>query len=462
MIAKQIQAVETQRGALITRMETLVNAAEETARALTTEEQTEFDGIRTQIGDCDARLRNLRETESLVATRALPVQPHETDEETRAPAAHTSRKSSKGPALLRGGFLARAAICKYHAEKGSMSAIDAAEYVLRDPEFAAILRAAQSAADTKTTGWAAELIQQQQQDFIELLRPRSVYARIQAAVTVNFAETNSIRIPRQTTGTPGAFVGEGGAIPVKQGAFDSVVLSPKKMGVITAVTEELLARSTPSVETILRDSMLQDTAIVLDRQFLSAVAGVTNVSPSGLFHTDNAPAPITPSANVDLAAAAQEDINAIMAAMYTGEVPLTNPVWLMHPLTELKLMSFKSATGAYYWREELLGGTLNKFPVMTTTLMDVALNGGGASDIDDLALVDQSQLAKGMGMGPEISLSREATVHMESAPATDIGGAATPVSSFWQRQMVGLRLTAEAEWKTRHKVGVQWITDIKW
>src|SRR5262245_65768647 len=84
MIAKQIQAVETQRGALITRMETLVNAAEETARALTTEEQTEFDGIRTQIGDCDARLRNLRETESLVATRALPVQPHETDEETRS------------------------------------------------------------------------------------------------------------------------------------------------------------------------------------------------------------------------------------------------------------------------------------------------------------------------------------------------------------------------------------------
>ena len=44
-----------------------------------------------------------------------------------------------------------------------------------------------------------------------LSRPQSVFANFPAGSSFTFDGTASIRIPRQTTGTPGAFVGEGGA-----------------------------------------------------------------------------------------------------------------------------------------------------------------------------------------------------------------------------------------------------------
>jgi len=256
-------------------------------------------------------------------------------------------------------------------------------------------------------------------------------------------------------------VAEGAAIPVAAGAFDSIVLSPHKMGVITVATAEILQRSTPSLETILRDSMLRDTGTVLDRQFLSTklAAGAAR---SGLFSTDNAPAALAASATGSAVDDAIADISNIMNAHFSALSPLANGVWLMHPQTKMKLMNLRNAVGSFYFRDEIKGGSLMTYPILDSTSMDVTGNSGGASAINDLALVDASMLSKGNGMSPTINMSDTASVHMESVPNADIGGAATPVRSLWQTDSVGLRLTYEIDFKMRHKQSVQWVDAITW
>jgi hypothetical protein len=51
---------------------------------------------------------------------------------------------------------------------------------------------------------------------------------------------------------------------VWQGTFTSVTLTPKKLGVITTMTRQAANYSTPAPEGIVRDGILQDTAVALD------------------------------------------------------------------------------------------------------------------------------------------------------------------------------------------------------
>jgi HK97 family phage major capsid protein len=280
---------------------------------------------------------------------------------------------------------------------------------------------------------------------------------------VNFDSTNSIKIPKMTTGTPGGWVSEEGAIPVKEGAFTSITLTPSKLGVITVATREVLARSTPALETILRDSMLRDTAITLDRKFLSNVAAGSG-APSGLFHTDNAPAAITASNTSNAADDAIADLTAMQTAMFTANVPMNNLVWLMHSSKKLALMALRAATGTFYFRDELINGQLFGAPVLDSAVFDFGVNNGGATNIKTVALVDASLLVKGEGLAPTIRMSEEATLHMETAPSADLGGAGdpTPVRSLFQTDCVALRLLWETTWRMRHTVGVQYVSDVNW
>ena len=109
-------------------------------------------------------------------------------------------------------------------------------------------RAASAPAMTTVAGWAAELVQQVYTDLMALLMPKSVYPRLAAkGLTLSFGRAGKIIVPARSR-TPtlaGSFVGEGMAIPVRQGAFTSQQYTPKKMAVITVWTKEMDEHSIP-------------------------------------------------------------------------------------------------------------------------------------------------------------------------------------------------------------------------
>jgi HK97 family phage major capsid protein len=475
IFAKQLEAARKKKADLIKVLENIVSKAEEEDRSLTEDESKAFDETKGKIQELDARIQQLESAQAVIGERAVPVTPREEDD-TAPPASDPDQMPSKGNdssagrgpliqrgkrKLVKGAFFARQAHLLYLAGGNPRVAADIAERDFGDKEMAMVLRAAQSGADSATSAWAGTLVQQEIQDFIDLLRPLSVFSRIPAGTTITFDSTNSIRIPKATTGTPGGFVAEGGAIPVKQGAFSSITLTPSKLGVITVATREVLARSTPALETLLRDMMLRDTAITLDRRFFSTLAA-TSAAPSGLLHTDNAPAAITASNTSNAADDAIADIKAMMSAMFAASVPMQNLVWLMHPSKKLDLMALRSATGAFYFRDELVNGTLQGIPVIDSSVLDKGLNDGGTSNIKTIALVDASMLVKGNGLAPTIALSTDATLHMDDAPNSDILVPTSGGKSLFQTDATALRLTWETTWRMRHTVAVQYINNVNW
>lgn len=464
-LSEQIKAAQDKRKAAIDAMEAMTVTLGEEGRSFSPDEQKSWDGHANIVKELDATIARFVELEASLAKSAKPAgtetEQRTVDTESGLPVGGTGPVIRLARPKVKGAFFARYAHALYKAGGNQMLAAQYASQEMGDKELGTLIKAAVNEATSSASGWAAELLQQEARDFIDLLRAASVYAAFPSGSTFTFDSTNSIRIPRQTTGTPGSFIAEGGAVPVAAGAFDSITLSPHKLGVITVATAEVLSRSTPALETILRDSMLRDTGTVLDRKFLSDAAAA-GAAPAGLFHTSNAAAPIAPSATGTAVDDAIADITNIMNAHFAANSPLTNAVWMMHPQTKMKLMNLRNAVGAFYYRDEIRNGTLMGYPIMTSTLMDVTGNGGGSSAINDLALIDASMLSKANGMSPTISMSDTASVHMESAPNSDIGGAATPVRSLWQTDSVGLRLTYEVDYKMRHTASVQWVNAITW
>ena len=131
-----------------------------------------------------------------------------------------------------------------------------------------------------------ELAQTIYADFMALLMPNErLSAARQLGLALSFGRAGRIIIPTRSR-TPtiaGSFVGEGQPIPVRQGAFTSQTLTPKKMAVITVWTREIDEHSIPAIEGLLRQAVQEDTAVALDSILLDTNPATT-VRPAGLFN----------------------------------------------------------------------------------------------------------------------------------------------------------------------------------
>jgi hypothetical protein len=84
------------------------------------------------------------------------------------------------------------------------------------------------------------------------------------------------------------------------------------------------------------------------------------------------------------------------------------------------------------------GGVLENFPVLTSNNI--------AGDKIILVIPDEIYLSE--DAGPQIDISTEASIIMDSAPAGTSGQAAQPVSMF-QNNMVALRIGQFINWQAR-------------
>ena len=159
--------------------------------------------------------------------------------------------------------------------------------------------------------------------------PKSVYPRLSAAgLSLTFGRNGKIIIPTRSR-TPtiaGSFVGEGLPIPVRQGAFTSQTLTPKKMAVITTWTREIDEHSVPAIEGLLRDAIQKDTAVSLDSVLLDA--NPATVDPAR--RNSQRRCGLTPTAGGGFNALVG-DIKQLTGALLTGTAGnVRNPVWLMN------------------------------------------------------------------------------------------------------------------------------------
>jgi len=319
-------------------------------------------------------------------------------------------------------------------------------------------KAATAVAMTSVTGWAAELAQQVYGDFLQLLAPSAVMPALAAkGLALTFGRAGKIVIPARsaTPSLAGSFVGEGAPIPVRQGAFTTVSLVPKKLGVITTFTREINEHSIPAIEGILRDSVAQDTSVAIDTVLLDANPA-TAIRPSGL---RNGVSGLTPTAGGGYAAFIG-DLKALAGALLTATAGhVRAPVIIMNPQQALSISLMQPANAAaplFPFSDEIANGRLRNFAVITS----------GNVPLTMVIALDAADFVTAGDEAPRFEVSDQATLHLEDTSPQDITGGtpspAVPVKSMFQTDSLALRLVWPLNWALRRTGMVAWVTGVTW
>jgi hypothetical protein len=332
--------------------------------------------------------------------------------------------------------------------------------------YGVVGKAAQNPAMTTVQGWAAELVRESYQAFMDALGPESVVPRIPMQ-SYEFDGYGKIHIPSRATTYPSdpnlsaAFRAEGAPIRVGGSQTTSKYLTPKSMGVIGTFTRELLKRSTPNIENAIRQWMLEDTAVALDVTFLDAVAGDA-IRPAGILN--GVAAGDTHASSGNTAQNITTDIMVMLNGLSAHHLG-RRPVWIMNQAYAWALTFSRTATGdpAFPGMNTSGNGSLAGIPVIASTTVPA----------DKVVLADAAELAFAGG-APTFEGSTEATIHEDSgAPNANMvtgatvlpinsGTPATPVRSLFQTHSAALKAVWEIDWTVVRPGAVQVLTGVAW
>lgn len=315
---------------------------------------------------------------------------------------------------------------------------------------AIVARADQTIGTTGVAGWAAELMQTSYQGFTDALRGRSIYPELRArSMSLNFDSSKTAYVPGLTAGgANGGFFSEGSPMRVGRITTNSFTMTRRKMGVIVPFSREAAEQSTPSLENLVREAILGDTAAILDSALLDATASST-IRPAGLL---NGVAAVATGYGGGDHVAVMADFKALLTPFNNANAS-DNIVVIMNPAQGLAIDFMIGPDGA-------LGDWFARARARFTFIESTYATAGR------LIAVRVPDLVTAMGDAPRFEMSNTATIHMEDATPLEIVSAtptvADPVRSFFQTDTLGIRMVMDVAWAMRRAGMVQWIDGTSW
>lgn len=346
--------------------------------------------------------------------------------------------------------------CLLQAHIRRVSPVEIAKAVFKDePEIEVLVRAATSPATTTDAAWAAPLVRETWGEFLDLIRDISVYPRL-PGLRLDFDRYGKINLPKEAGGDTdlaGDFVEEGKPIPVKEGAYGTVDLMPKKLAIISTFTREIADHSQPAIQGLVQNKMLRDTAKTLDVKYLDAVAR-TAVRPAGMQDTTETGADNINAASGVTVAAIIADTSAMVGRMMAAMAG-NSAVWVMNPLRVLGLRNAQdAASGQFVFRAEIAAGTFMGYPVIASQNVPAAL----------VELQSDESVAYGNDFAPTIEVSDQATIVFDDTAPDDVlpDTNTHPAKSMFQMDGVAVKMRAGLDWRIVRQGGVQMLTGAAW
>lgn len=437
-ITEQITSWEATHATKSARMTELMQAAADTGSTLDGKESEEYDALQLALKNIKQHVERLREQEALAITTATPIvetKSVQAGSDTRGGIIRVKSTVPAGTAFVR-------YVCAALACKGNL--YEAAEYAKRwndsTPEVTLALKAAIAPGNTTDAAWAGPLVNQGiSSDFIELLRPATILGKIPNLRTVPF----NTKVPAQSAGGTYGWVGEAKPKPVTKLAFTSASLSISKAAGIIVLTEELVRLSNPSAEALVRADMIAGIAQFLDSQFIDpAVAAVAGVNPASI--TNGAP---TAAATTNPLA----DIMGLISHFATNSIAVGGVTFIMSAANALSLSFRTNLDGTPQFPGiGIEGGTYKGLNFITSQAA------GG-----NVIALQPSLILYADDGGVTIDASREASLQMDSAPASP-ADATTVLISLWQNNLVGLRAERFVNWAKGNANAVKYLTATAW
>ncbi len=455
-IAEQIAALEASRQAKSARMSQVMQKSMDEGRSTDQSEQEEFDTLSEEVDALDGDLKRLRTMEKMQAISAKPVVSNQIKTSADGSAAR-SGIVIKSPALEKGIGFARLAKVKALAKLDGESVRTVAKELYGEDSsiYGIVMKAAVPAGTTQDGNWASPLVGEGTDviaDFVEYLRPRTILGRFgQNGVPALRNVPFNVPLVGQTEGGEGYWVGEGKAKPLTSFGFERNILDIFKVANIAVVTEELLRRSSPAAEGLLRDSLAAAIAARLDTDFVNpAKAAVAGVSPASI---TNGLTPVASSGGD--ADAIRTDIRALMATFIAAQNAPTSGVWIMGSTTALALSMMTNPLGQPEFPGiSMTGGTFAGLPVIVSDYIPAGTV--VLANASDIYLADEG--------GIQVDMSREASLEMADNPAhnSDTPTGATSLVSMFQTNSVAFRVERFINWARRRPSAVAILTGATW
>ncbi len=436
--AEHIQNLENKRAALAARMTAIMEGGADDGATLEAEPAAEHDGLMDQVKGIDLDLARWRDHERLNITTATPVPtPPTATRITSTPYASVSVR----PNVPIGTQFVRASMARLMERTGQVrDAVAYAEERWKDtPEVALYLKAAIAPGTATDATWASPLVNQNiSNDFIALLRPATILGKIPGLREVPF----NTKVPSQSAGGTYGWVGEAKPKPVTKLAFASTSLGVSKAAGIIVITKELMLLSNPKAEELVRADMIAGIAQFLDAQFIDpAVAAVAGTNPASI--TNGAP---TAAATTNPMA----DIMGLISHFASNNISVDGVTFIMSAANALALSFRSNLDGS----PQYPGLSVNGGSYKGLTFITSQAAGGNV-----IAL--QPSLILYADGGIEIDASQEASLQMDSAPASP-ADATTVYVSLWQTNSVGLRAERFVNWAKANANAVKYLTATAW
>lgn len=325
---------------------------------------------------------------------------------------------------------ARAKLCSQLAAKNGnfVSPVEMAKQMGFGDEVQDLVTKA-TLGTTTDVGFASALVQENRLvgEFVEMLRAATVFEQLNGFRAVPF---NS-KIPSQLTGGTAAWVGEGAAKPLTNPTYGEVEIKEHKLAAITVYTQELMRRSDPAVDVLVRDDLIEASKTLIDNTFLDAVAASTT-RPAGVLNG------VTVTPNTGTTAAAYEaDLLALINTFVAANLSLDGAYFLMSETRAAQISLLRDALGNSYFAGMALRGTrtLMGIPVITSQAVG-----------DKIILVKTSEILLAQDGGVDVSYSDQATL---------VDGGTT--HHLWQENKFAVRVEKFITWAKRRPIAAAFL-----
>ncbi|QOF71464.1 phage major capsid protein [Aminobacter sp. SR38] len=458
-IAEQISAFEATRLSKAADLETLMTGSE--GETLDADKAEAADTLTAEIKSIDDHLKRLRIVEGLKASTAKAVAgvvDAKTGSDARDARIQVKAQQKSDPGIE----FARLAKVKALAflSQGEHRQVDVAKALYGENSLVyGIVSKANVVAGASVSGnWAENLVGDETSvyaDFAEFLRPMTIVGKFGQGGIPNLRLV-PFRTPLigQTGGGQAYWVGEGKPKPLTAFDFNRTTLDELKVATISVVTEELLRKSSPSADAILRDALAAAVAERIDIDFIDPdKAASAGVSPASI---TNGVAAIASSGND--ADAIREDIRALMAMFVAANNPPTSAVFIMSSANALAVSLMRNPLGQQEFPGITMnGGTLEGIPVIVSEYFAPVTAGGF------VALVNASDIYFADEGGVMVDVSREASLQMLDNPTNDVvTPTATSMVSMWQTNSVAFRAERILNWAKRRTSAVALLDEVNW
>jgi len=283
---------------------------------------------------------------------------------------------------------------------------------------------------------------------IELLRPASVIDSLPGVRHLPL-DNGNLTLSRQSSAASSSYSGEQTNIALSAPGTDSIVLAAKKQTSMVVQSGELMRRSSPDSDAMVRDDLIAVTALKKDLTFIRAAGSSTE--PKGLkaFADVGTLGVVTANQTVSVANITA-DLGKLLLKLRSANVRFRAPVFILSPRSERYLMDLRDGNGNMAF-PEMERGLLRSLPYRVTTQIPETLTVGGVTLCTEVYVVEATELLIGDTKTFELQVSTEAAYWDGSA-----------VQAAYSQDSAVFRLITENDFQIRHNASVAYLEKVIW